>query len=162
MLFEKIASVYFIWKYIYILALEMASPGNQHCANYIGTLSFPMGRRVGASVGRRTWDQEVASSILSRARLRNDPGQVVHTRMLLHQTVWIGTGQRAVTSCGWEGNRGPGEEYWQPPPGARLCRPYIQLTYSIIRGLKTNRSLPPAPTALRDPSITSITSINLP
>ena len=97
-----------------------------------------------------------------RTRLRNDPGQVVHTRMLLHQTVWIGTGQRAVTSCGWEGNRGPGEEYWQPPPGARLCRPYIQLTYSIIRGLKTNRSLPPAPTALRDPSITSITSINLP
>jgi len=28
-------------KYIYILALEMASPGNQHCANCIGTLSFP-------------------------------------------------------------------------------------------------------------------------
>ena len=27
---------------IYILALEMASPGNQHCANCIGTLSFPM------------------------------------------------------------------------------------------------------------------------
>ena len=29
-------------KYIYILALEMASPGNRHCANCIGTLSFPM------------------------------------------------------------------------------------------------------------------------
>jgi len=29
-------------KYIYILALEMASPGNQHCANCIGTLSFPI------------------------------------------------------------------------------------------------------------------------
>jgi len=29
-------------KYIYILALEMASPGNQHCASCIGTLSFPM------------------------------------------------------------------------------------------------------------------------
>jgi len=27
-------------KYIYILALEMASPGNQHCANCIGALSF--------------------------------------------------------------------------------------------------------------------------
>ena len=39
-LFDKIAFVYFIWKYIYILALEMASPGNQHCANCIGTLSF--------------------------------------------------------------------------------------------------------------------------
>ena len=29
-LFDEIASVYFIWKYIKILALEMASPGNQH------------------------------------------------------------------------------------------------------------------------------------
>jgi len=28
-------------KYTHILALEMASPGNQHCANCIGTLSFP-------------------------------------------------------------------------------------------------------------------------
>jgi len=28
-------------KYSYILALEMASPGNQHCANCIGTLSIP-------------------------------------------------------------------------------------------------------------------------
>ena len=27
-------------KYIYILLLEMASLGNQHCANCIGTLSF--------------------------------------------------------------------------------------------------------------------------
>jgi len=26
--------------HIYILALEMASPGNQHCANCIGTLLF--------------------------------------------------------------------------------------------------------------------------
>jgi len=30
-------------KYIYILALEMASPENQHCASCIGTLSFPIG-----------------------------------------------------------------------------------------------------------------------
>jgi len=29
-------------KYINILALEMASPGNRHCANCIGTLSFPI------------------------------------------------------------------------------------------------------------------------
>jgi len=27
-------------KYIFILAAEMASLGNQHCANCIGTLSF--------------------------------------------------------------------------------------------------------------------------
>jgi len=29
-------------KYIYILALEVASPRSQHCANCIGTLSFLM------------------------------------------------------------------------------------------------------------------------
>jgi len=29
-------------KYIDILAVEMASPWNQHCANCIGALSFPI------------------------------------------------------------------------------------------------------------------------
>jgi len=29
-------------KYINILALEMVSPGNRHCANCIGTLSFSL------------------------------------------------------------------------------------------------------------------------
>ena len=40
-LFDKIASVYFIRKigYIYILAMEMASPWNQHLCH---TLLFPM------------------------------------------------------------------------------------------------------------------------
>jgi len=44
-LFDKIVSVYFSLKYIYrpVLALEMASPGNQHCASCIGTLSFLIG-----------------------------------------------------------------------------------------------------------------------
>jgi len=42
-LFDKIAFVYFgRKKYIYILALETASPGNRHCASCIGTLSFPV------------------------------------------------------------------------------------------------------------------------
>jgi len=30
-------------KYIYTIALDLASPGNQHCANCFGTLSFPIG-----------------------------------------------------------------------------------------------------------------------
>jgi len=37
-LFNKIAAEYLLEKYIYILALKMASPENQHCANSIGTL----------------------------------------------------------------------------------------------------------------------------
>jgi len=39
------------------------------------------GWRGGAMVGRRTCDEEVASSIPGRARLRNDSGQVVHTQL---------------------------------------------------------------------------------
>jgi len=39
-LFDKIASVFLFEKYIYSLALEMANPGNQHCTNCIGALSF--------------------------------------------------------------------------------------------------------------------------
>jgi len=34
-------------KYICILALEMASPGIQQCANCIGALSFPVGLLIG-------------------------------------------------------------------------------------------------------------------
>ena len=41
-LFDKIASYILFEKCIDILELEMASPGNQHCANCIGTLSFPL------------------------------------------------------------------------------------------------------------------------
>jgi len=41
-LFDKVASVISFEKCIYILALEMDSPGNQQCANCIGTLSFPI------------------------------------------------------------------------------------------------------------------------
>ena len=33
-------------KYIYILTLKMARPGNQHCVNCIGTLSFPTDVRL--------------------------------------------------------------------------------------------------------------------
>ena len=56
-LFDKIASEYFIWKISDILASEMVSPGNQHCANCIGTLSFPFGaeRRAPVMPRRCCW-----------------------------------------------------------------------------------------------------------
>jgi len=60
-LFDKIASVYFIWKkYINILALEMASPGNQHCASCIGTPSFTV-----------TEPEDIISGWLQVCRLHN-------------------------------------------------------------------------------------------
>ena len=40
-LFDKIASVYFIGKVYFYFCNGNASPGNQHCANCIITLSFP-------------------------------------------------------------------------------------------------------------------------
>jgi len=52
----------------------------------------------GTMVGRRTCDQEVASSIHGRARLRNESGQVVHTQLprrwhslLVYRVVKLGT-----------------------------------------------------------------------
>jgi len=41
-LFDKIASEILFEKCVYSLALEMASSENQHCANRIGTLLFPI------------------------------------------------------------------------------------------------------------------------
>jgi len=46
-----------------------------------GRLPLLSAWRSGAMVGRRTCDQQVASSIPGRARLRNDSGQVVHTQL---------------------------------------------------------------------------------
>jgi len=37
-------------KCINILAFEMTSPENQHCATCIGTLSFPIGRPIGTDL----------------------------------------------------------------------------------------------------------------
>ena len=45
-----------------MLALEMASPGNQHCANCIGTLSFPIGCRLFVSRRRRFLLQTMSGS----------------------------------------------------------------------------------------------------
>jgi len=39
-------------KYVYILAWEMSSPVNQHCANCIGTLSFPISSFQNKSASR--------------------------------------------------------------------------------------------------------------
>jgi len=41
-LFDKIASAYFICKVYLYFSIGKANPGNQHCANSIGTLSFSM------------------------------------------------------------------------------------------------------------------------
>jgi len=42
-LFDNIAAAYFIWKIYLNFRIGIASPENEHCANCIGTLSFPMG-----------------------------------------------------------------------------------------------------------------------
>jgi len=59
-LFDKIASVYILFeKYIHILALEMTSPRNRHCANWIGTLSFPV----------NLFCEQVAKVLVARGRI---------------------------------------------------------------------------------------------
>ena len=40
-LFDKIASVYFIREIYWYFSISVASPGNRHCASCIGTLSCP-------------------------------------------------------------------------------------------------------------------------
>jgi len=61
-LFDKITSVYFILKlYVYTLALEMDSPGNQHCANCIGALSFPIAASAEFSLPRYAFAAQTPS-----------------------------------------------------------------------------------------------------
>jgi len=51
-----------IEKYTYILALEMASPGNRHCASCIGTL---VSAHFGSLLSRRRhpWTRRLASRV---------------------------------------------------------------------------------------------------
>jgi len=51
-------------KYIYILALEMARPGNQHCANCVGTLLLPMHAMRPKTQQPRRHDVTVLSPII--------------------------------------------------------------------------------------------------
>jgi len=66
-------------KYIFILALEMASPGNQHCANCIGTLSFPIVRVLPeegdliAEAGGDVAVQHVVADVRDRTLHPSDP-----------------------------------------------------------------------------------------
>jgi len=75
-LFDKIAYVYFFEKYVYILALEMASPGNRQCASCIGTLSFliPPDEKSGKE---RMLD---ISQRLAKLLAREYSGTVFHTQ----------------------------------------------------------------------------------
>jgi len=70
-MFDNIASVYFIEKYIRILALEMASSGNQHCANCIGTFSFPIDRYL-VPAGHSAANLPAASASVDRWDIRTD------------------------------------------------------------------------------------------
>ena len=62
-------------------ALSTTYDGQLQAISVVQASNFIVGWRGGAMVGRRTCDQEVASSIPGRARLRNDSGQVVHTQL---------------------------------------------------------------------------------
>jgi len=54
-------------KNIYILALEMAGPGNQHCASCIDTLSFPVSQSTDL-ICRYKYLQEALSAIADGPR----------------------------------------------------------------------------------------------
>ena len=64
---------------------------------------------VALSVERWAYDQEVVGSSLSRAHGVKTLDKFLTLMCLCHQAVKVGTGLRAVTPYGWEGNCGPGQ-----------------------------------------------------
>jgi len=57
--------MFYLKEYICILALQIGTPGNQHCANCIGTLSFPI------SMMARVSDAMIAFSRLPNVDARD-------------------------------------------------------------------------------------------
>jgi len=66
----KLLPCIFFEKNIYILALEMASTGNRHCANCIGTLSFPIGVQFSSFAVRPT-EQALGVSVKANCSHRH-------------------------------------------------------------------------------------------
>ena len=77
-LFDKIASVYFIWKiYLYLyFSIGNGRHRDQHCANCIGTLSFPKRLRTG-----------IARSILEYFRYSAKYSRVAATEWLIPHVI---------------------------------------------------------------------------
>jgi len=107
--------------YIYISALEVASPGNRHCANCIGTLSFAMCREQceGSMGGRfRYWSHDGRSGGRLTRPMSIRPTDVSVLASIHRQ--WRSRDlevRGAQGVCGTEvTQRGPGAE--QSPPKA--------------------------------------------
>ena len=86
----------------YILALEMASPGNQYCANCIGTLSFPIHWWAGLYASRYRAEPRTTIFSTTFARRRNRYALVIFTtrkHSLGGCTMDRATGAKTVT--GW-------------------------------------------------------------
>ena len=86
-LFGKIASVYFIRKNTYILTLEMASPGNQHCASCIGTISFPISRYCVFSVAMQQ-SKRLSATMLTEVAKYNCRYSLRSASTTFHSTRW--------------------------------------------------------------------------
>jgi len=94
MLFDKSVSVYFFEQYIYIVPLEMASPGNQHCARCIGTPTFAMVRREMTHAGSNPAAGLLPLRYSGQLSLLSSVGREMTT------------GQSAVMLCGWRAKAG--------------------------------------------------------
>ena len=77
--------IFLFEKYVYILALAMASPGNAHCANCIGTLSFATYNTKRQSGHRRASDDddELRVDVVEVGELL---GVDVHQQQLVHRS----------------------------------------------------------------------------
>jgi len=80
--------------------------------------------------------------------------QVIQIHVPLLPSSIRGADRKAVMPCGREGNRGPGGEYWQPPPGVQCCAlDYVASLASCLQ--KPDRAVPA-------PAVHGITTLPLP
>jgi len=92
-LFNKILPYILFEKHVNFLALEMVSPGNQHCANCIGTLSFPIVRH-----------QPRSPTDVAEVSMLSMGGDAASQNYRGHLFDWLSTaagGVKACTERGW-------------------------------------------------------------
>ena len=64
-------------KCIDILAVEMANPGNRHCANCIGALSFPVVRKhISSGIENRSYTSTTKVEVIVKVCVNRDGNAV--------------------------------------------------------------------------------------
>ena len=123
-----------MWKNIFIFTSEMASPGNQHCANCIGTLSFPIEGKCPAC----TYPSFTLYTVQRWLNIQRTNGlrfKFVRIDSFLHSALWrIGSPSNSYPGfrAGWNSVTLVGQKQWRRQGGGGSFPLWVDVQNYVI------------------------------